>query len=57
VYTSIIPEEYAYLLNYGYGVVAWRKTRCWCSSIESQFLQKLIRSLLSAYKPLIIFKF
>ena len=57
MYTSIFPEEYVYLLNYGYGVVAWRKTRCWCSGIESQFLQKLIRSLLSAYKPLIIFKF
>jgi len=49
MYTSIFPEECAYVLNYGYGVVAWRKTWCWFSSIESQFLQRLIRSSLSAY--------
>jgi len=53
----IFPEEYAYVLNYRYGMVAWQKNMCWCSSIESQFLQKLFRSSLTAYKSWIIFKF
>ena len=33
-YALIFPELYAHVLNCGYGVVAWLKTRCWCSSIE-----------------------
>ena len=36
-YTLIFPEEYAYVLNFGYSAVARIKTRFWYSSIKSHF--------------------